>query len=83
MKKEKKPGIIKIISERNVQMVEMDVYVEDEALETIASCALEMIREDKQELFSYAMRKAFENFAKGEESWTLQLPKKKRSSKKS
>ena len=79
----KKNGIIKILAERKVQMVEMDIDVDDGALDTIANCALEMIKEDKQELFGYAMRKAFESFANGDKSWTLQLPKKKRSNKKS
>ena len=74
----KKNGIINILAERKVQMVEMDIDVDDGALDTIASCALEMIKEDKQELFGYAMRKAFESFARGEGSWTLQLPKKKK-----
>lgn len=83
MKKQNKLGIIKFLAERKVNMVEMDFDVEDETLDIIASCALEMIKEDKSELFGYAMRKAFESFARGEGSWTLQLPKKKRSSKKS
>ena len=81
-----KMGVIKLLAERNVDMVEMDFDVDDETLDLIAAHAIHMIENDKPALFQYAMRKAFENFAKGEKSWTLQKVKKvlsKRSSRRS
>ena len=81
-----KMGVIKFLGERNVDMVEMDFDVDDETLDLIAAHAIHMIENDKPALFQYAMLKAFENFAKGEKSWTLQKVKKvlsKRSSRQS
>ena len=81
-----KMGVIKLLAERNVDMVEMDFDVDDETLDLIAAHAIHMIENDKPALFQYAMRKALENFAKGEKSWTLQNVKKvlsKRSSRRS
>ena len=81
-----KMGVIKLLAERNVDMVEMDFDVDDETLDLIAAHAIHMIENDKPALFQYAMRKALENFAKGEKSWTLQKVKKvlsKRSSRQS
>ena len=79
-------GVIKFLRERKVDMVELDFDVDDETLDLIAAHAIHMIENDKPALFQYAMRKAFENFAKGEKSWTLQKVKKvlsKRSSRQS
>ena len=79
-------GVIKFLRERKVDMVELDFDVDDETLDLIAAHAMHMIENDKPALFQYAMRKAFENFAKGEKSWTLQKVKKvlsKRSSRQS
>ena len=81
-----KLGVIKLLAEREVRSVEMDFDVDDETLDLIAAHAIHMIENDKPALFQYAMRKAFENFAKGEKSWTLQKVKKvlsKRSSRRS
>ena len=83
MKKESKLGIIKFLAERKVSCVEMDFDVDDKTLDMICEHAIWMIQNDKKALFEYAMKKAIESFANGEKSWTLQLPKKKRSSKKS
>ena len=81
-----KLGVIKIIGERKVKSVELDFDVDDETLDLIAKHAIYMIEKDKPALFEYAMRKAFENFAKGEESWTMKKAKdllSKRSSRRS
>lgn len=79
-------GKITLLAERKVQMVEMDFDVDDETLDLIAGHALYLIENDKPALFQYAMLKAFENFAKGEDTWTLKKVKKvlsKRSSRRS
>ena len=81
-----KLGVIKFLAEREVRSVEMDFDVDDETLELIAKHAIHMIENDKPALFNYAMKKAFENFAKGEKSWTLTRAKdllSKRSSRRS
>ena len=81
-----KLGQITFLGDRKVDMVEMDFDVDDETLDLIAAHAIHMIEDDKPALFQYAMRKALENFAKGEKSWTLQKVKKvlsKRSSRRS
>ena len=70
-----KLGVIKLLAEREVRSVEMDFDVDDETLDLIAKHAIHMIENDKPALFNYAMKKAFENFAKGEESWTLKKAK--------
>ena len=79
-------GVIKFLGERKVKSVEMDFDVDDKTLDLIARHAIWMIENDKPALFEYAMKKAFENFAKGEKSWTLHKVKKvlsKRSSRQS
>ena len=81
-----KLGVIKLLAEREVRSVEMDFDVDDETLDLIAKHAIHMIENDKPALFNYAMKKAFENFAKGEKSWTLTRAKdllSKRSSRRS
>ena len=81
-----KMGVIKLLAERNVDMVEMDFDVDDETLDLIAAHAIHLIENDKPALFRYAMTKALENFAKGEDTWTLKKIKKalsKRSSRRS
>ena len=75
-------GQIKIIAERKVQMVELDLDIDDKASEMLARAGLNLIGDDKKELAAYAFRKALEAFAKGDKKCTLQI-KKSRSSKKS
>ena len=77
-----KLGQIKILAERKVQMVELDLDVDDKSIDIIADAGLEMIKNDRNELFSYAFRKALEAFARGDKECTLQI-KKKRLSKRS
>ena len=75
-------GQIKIIAERKVQMVELDLDIDDKASEMLSKVGLSLIRDDKNELAAYAFKKALEAYAKGEKECTLQI-KKSRSSKKS
>ena len=75
-------GEIKIKSERMVQMVELDLDVDEKSIDIIAASGFDMIKYDRDALFSYAFRKALEAFAKGDKECTLQI-KKKRLSKKS
>jgi len=78
MKKQKKLGVMKLLAEREVKMVELDFDVDEKTIDLIAEYAIEMIKEDKAELFSYAMRRAIQNFAMGEGSWTFKKIKKKK-----
>lgn len=81
-----KLGQITFLGDRRVSMVEMDFDVDDETLDLIAAHAIHLIENDKPALFRYAMTKALENFAKGEDTWTLKKIKKvlsKRSSRRS
>ena len=77
-----KLGKIKILAERKVQMVEMDIDVDSKTIDTVAGIGLKLIRKDKAALFNYAFCKAIENVAKGNDTWTIKsLPK--RSSRRS
>ena len=53
-----KLGQIKILAERNVRMVELDIDVDNKTLNKIAKIGLRMIRKDKQALFNYAFVEA-------------------------
>lgn len=75
-------GQIKILAERKVRMVELDVDVDSKTIDRIAGIGLKLIRKDKTALFNYAFCKAIENVAKGNDTWTIKsLPK--RSSRRS
>ena len=54
-----KMGQIKILAERNVKMVELDIGVDSKTMDTIAKIGLRMIKKDKQALFNYAFVEAF------------------------
>ena len=75
-------GHIKILAEREVRMVELELDIDDKVSEMLARAGLNLIRDDKKELAAYAFRKALEAFAKGDKKCTLQI-KKSRSSKRS
>lgn len=75
-------GQIKIISERKVQMVELDLNMDEQTIDRMAHAGFNMIKYDRWELASYAFKKALEAFAKGDKECTLQI-KKNRSSKRS
>ena len=69
-------GQIKILAERKVRMVELDVDVDSKTIDRIAGIGLKLIRKDKAALFNYAFCKAIENMAKGNDTWTIKsLPK--------
>ena len=63
-----KMGQIKILAERKVQMVEMDIDVDSKTVDRIAGIGLKLIRKDKAALFNYAFCKAIENMAKGSDT---------------
>ena len=49
-----KLGQIKILAERNVRMVELDIDVDNKTVDKIAKIGLRMIKKDKQALFNDA-----------------------------
>jgi hypothetical protein len=49
---------IKIVAERRVDYVELDLDVDDKAVAVLAQAGLETIRNDKEALISYAINKA-------------------------
>jgi len=53
-----KLGQIKILAERNVKMVELDIDMDNKTLDKIAKIGLRMIKKDKQALFNYAFVEA-------------------------
>lgn len=56
-----KLGQIKILAERNVRMVELDIDVDNKTVDKIAKIGLQMIKKDKQALFNYAFGEALKN----------------------
>jgi hypothetical protein len=57
---------IKIIAERKVDYVELDLDVDDEAVAVLAKAGLETIRNDKEALVNYAITKALMDLVKNE-----------------
>jgi hypothetical protein len=57
---------IKIVAERKVDYVELDLDVEDEAVAVLAKAGLETIRNDKEALVSYAITKALKDLIENE-----------------
>jgi hypothetical protein len=57
---------IKIIAERKVDYVELDLDVDDEAVAVLAKAGLETIRNDKEALVSYAINRALKDLIKNE-----------------
>lgn len=69
IQKEKLPkdiGTIRILAERTVKYVEMDMEAPDEIWKDLAEYGLKEIRKDKKELASYGFRRALENFIESE-----------------
>ena len=69
IQKEKLPkdiGTIRILAERTVKYVEMDMEAPDKIWEELAEYGLKEIRKDKKELASYGFRRALENFIQSE-----------------
>lgn len=59
-------GTIRILAERTVQYVEIDMEAPDSVWEELAEYGLKEIRKDKKELASYGFRRALENFIQSE-----------------
>jgi hypothetical protein len=57
---------IKIVAERKVDYVELDLDVDDEAVAVLAKAGLETIRNDKEALVNYAIVKALQDLVKNE-----------------
>ena len=77
-----KLGQIKIVSERKVRMVELDLDMDEISIDRLAHAGFNLIKYDRQELASYAFRKALEATIKGDKECTLRI-KKSLSSKRS
>ena len=57
---------IKIVAERKVDYVELDLDVDDEAVAVLAKAGLEAIRNDKEALVNYAINRALKDLIKNE-----------------
>jgi hypothetical protein len=57
---------IKIVAERKVDYVELDLDVDDEAVAVLAKAGLETIRNDKEALVNYAINRALKDLIKNE-----------------
>jgi hypothetical protein len=57
---------IKIMAERKVDYVELDLDVDDEAVAVLAQAGLEAIQKDKEALVNYAIVKALQDLVKNE-----------------
>ena len=57
---------IKILAERKVDYVELDLDVDDEAVAILAEAGLETIRNDKEALVNYAINKALKDLIENE-----------------
>mgnify|MGYP006279560845 CR=1 FL=1 len=70
-----KLGQIKILKERKVAMVELDLDMDDQTIDKLAHAGFNMIKYDRQELAAYAFRKALEAYANKDKECTLRLSK--------
>ena len=75
-------GQIKILAERRVQMVELDLDMDEKTIDRLAHAGFNLIKYEKEDLAAYAFRKALEATVKGDKECTLQI-KTSRSSKRS
>ena len=57
---------IKIVAERKVDYVELDLDVDDAAVAVLAKAGLETIRNDKEALVSYAINRALKDLIENE-----------------
>ena len=58
--------MIKILAERKVDYVELDLDVEDEAMAILVEAGLETIRNDKEALVNYAINRALKDLIENE-----------------
>ena len=72
---------IKILAERKVQMVELDIEVDEETRNKVCHAALREITSDGDALFSYGLNKAFKRLiqTKGKKCTHKKSSNKKRS----
>lgn len=56
-------GTIKILAERQVPYVELDLDIDENTLNKIAKAGLIEIKRDKRALFNYALTKALEELS--------------------
>ena len=56
-----KMGQIKILAERKVTMVELDIDVDEKTIDKAAKIGLRMIKKDRAALFNYAFAQAIKN----------------------
>ena len=75
-----KLGQIKIVGERKVTMVELDLDMDEKAIDNLAHAGFNLIKYERNDLASYAVKKAFEAMAKGGKKCTQRI---KRSNRKS
>ena len=75
-----KLGHLKILSERMVKMVELDVDMDEKTIDRLAHAGFNLIKYERNDLASYAIKKAFEAMAKGGKKCTQRI---KRSNRKS
>jgi len=66
--KNKPLGLIKILAEREVPYVEMDLDVDNDTFNKIAKAGLIEIKRDKHALFNYAITKAIKEFCGNQSS---------------
>ena len=76
-----KLGHIKILSERTVKMIELNLDMDEQTIDRLAHAGFNLIKYDREELAAYAFRKALEATTKGNKECTLSLNK--RSSRRS
>ena len=62
--KEETLGTIKVLAEREVPYVELDLDVDNDTFNKIAKAGLIEIKRDKRALFNYAILKALEEYCK-------------------
>lgn len=57
---------IKIIAERKVDYVELDLDIDDKAMEVLVEAGLETIRNDRDALVNYAINRALKDLVENE-----------------
>ena len=58
--------MIKILAERKVDYVELDLDIDPEAMEVLVEAGLETIRNDKEALVNYAINRALKDLIENE-----------------
>ena len=58
--------VIKILAERKVDYVELDLDIDPKAMEVLVEAGLETIRNDREALVNYAINKALKDLVENE-----------------